>query len=313
MCKDTQHQEAIQRFLRDTSAREFTFKTDKDSYSRTIMKCSVIDGADFLYMVSFYMAKPDTKSNADCSGIYIRDLDIVIDASYSFSFFVDVGFDRDLIESNFSGSVRERIVELVNNKLVSVTSKAKRADIDRHEFIESYASECALSSFYKGEKERTFTTSYKVENVPVVDLVRICIQPLFMREQYAQKYVAEYANDTNNRLWENSIINERLAALRATPGVHHFRRNIALSLDPSMKTVTIVVDKDGNLIPLKIETECLQRMNGGTDYSLYFLDAPSRAFEALFVRKWDAKLNPSDIVTITHGKKVLYERDKVVS
>ena len=134
-----------------------------------------------------------------------------------------------------------------------------------------------------------------------------CGKPSAIRQSIRKK-----AREINERLWQIGLLREEVARMEVTPGEHHARRTIMRSVaGQNMKTVNLEIQKGDESAILKIETSALRCMDNSY-YSPWRMDAPSRyKLVERFGRNTD--VYPDDVVKITYGRKVLYERNAEVS
>lgn len=128
----------------------------------------------------------------------------------------------------------------------------------------------------------------------------------------AKAFIRKKAREINERLWQIGLLREEVARMEVTPGEHHARRTIMRSVaGQNMKTVNLEIQKGDESAILKIETSALRCMDNSY-YSPWRMDAPSRyKLVERFGRNTD--VYPDDVVKITYGRKVLYERNAEVS
>mgnify|MGYP001135150009 FL=1 len=100
--------------------------------------------------------------------------------------------------------------------------------------------------------------------------------------------------------------------MEVTPDEYHARRAIMRSVaGQNMKTVNLEIQKGDESTIIKIEASALRCMDDSY-YSPWRMDAPSRyKLVERFGRNTD--VYPNDVIKITYGRKVLYERNAEVS
>jgi hypothetical protein len=208
----------------------------------------------------------------------------------------------------FSDAVSCRVASIVNGKPVPVTEEAETIRNDRAYFEEHGVHEHALRAFYKGMGAVSYNPHVKIENPSTALLMRIIHFPVEACEEQAAAYVRKNANLINLILWEDELTNKQLVKLESMPGDHHLRRKIATCVDTEkMSMVNLDIEKEGKRITVKIEAQTLARAND-TYYSEYNMDAPGRRlFESTYGRQ--GRLYASDILSITYGKKTLYQKE----
>ena len=91
-----------------------------------------------------------------------------------------------------------------------------------------------------------------------------------------------------------------------TSGRHHLIRNIQQIAKSDCKTVMVTIDKDGKVFTGKVEAKEL-RSPCGTYFEFIFVRKDRGAYLSLYGRN---KFTVKDIVSITYGRKTLYERKK---
>ena len=108
------------------------------------------------------------------------------------------------------------------------------------------------------------------------------------------------------------MLREEVARMEATPGEYHARRAIMRSIaDKNMKTVNLEIQKGDESTIIKIEASALRCMDNSY-YSPWRMDAPSR-YKLVERFGRNTEVYPDDVVKITYGRKVLYERKAEVS
>jgi len=118
--------------------------------------------------------------------------------------------------------------------------------------------------------------------------------------------IAECAGDIAFNLLKEKLVNERLAALVADiTGRHYLRRAISDAIT-DQKTVRVKIVKDGIEFEFQTGTASL-KVTDYPYYSTYRMAAKDgREFEKVF--GYGKDYDETEVVSITHGKKVLYSR-----
>ena len=293
-------------FLRDRSARELCY--DWREYSILLLKSAYDEDTEFLYSMYQYKEKTPWRVGEDAKymGIYSRLSDMVVG--------VVQGLDRsrttnpeDVLKA-FEADVIQRICRTVGGKPVPTTEKAEPLRDDHEYFLRYGAQDEALKLFYGDNCPPVYKPYFKLDTYSTANFIDILHRREKTIQQFAERFILKNANAINDRLWQISVVTEKLRELNATPGEHHIHRKIAQSIDPKlMKTVSVKVKKDGKEMSGKIDAIELARANGN-NYATYRMDAPTRrTFERTFGRS--AELYASDIVRIAYGRKTLYARE----
>lgn len=146
---------------------------------------------------------------------------------------------------------------------------------------------------------------YKHWNV----LTAAILNPAPIIQQIADEYCEEYASYLNMGMEQLPLVRAAIADLEADLShPMHIRRKLADCVDvDTMKTVTLMLERDGHTIIGKVDAAAIRGFRN--DYPLYssHLDPKARSeWKRLF--KWE-DINPEDIVSITYGKKTLYTKE----
>ena len=293
-------------FLADTNRRELAFEYNGWQYA--VLKGTYDDETDFLYILRecHSINAYSVGGKAEFAGIYSRLHGMLISDCYDLRF-LDLPMENTLasVEKKLSEMVLETVLRKIDGKPIPETSESKTPWHDRDYYLKYELDREALRCFYDGQFP-ALISSILLEDKSTDIYVGAINHPVEIAERLADDYMHENAKIINLRLWELSLLPDKVAELEATPGEHHFRRKIAASIDPdSMKMVSIDILKDGKPLSCKIKAYALKSADG-CDYSTWHMDSTgARAFEQLYGR--EARLLASDITRITYGRRVLYE------
>lgn len=302
--------EEILCFLRDPCVREFSYREER-GYTCLLIKSEYDSETDFLYLLRAYETDNprQTGENAEYAGIYSHPLDKVFDGGYTLSRAIGPTQSASGLLSDFTNAVKEAVMRLVGGKPVPITEDAEPVRDNRDYFLEYGANNEALNCFYARKVASVFEPHIHIDRLTTFDFVMAINHTSEAVEEFALEYIRKNAIVINERLWQLDIVKKRLDVLEATQGEHHIRRKIARCIDTNMmKMVGIEIEKEGKRLSCKITADTLARAND-TDYSTWYLDATGRkTFENAFGR--NARLLASDIMRITYGRKVLYQKNE---
>lgn len=297
--------ETIQEFLRDRHVHELAYR--QGNYNYLLIRSRYDEETDFLYLLESYRDGDPHQVNdqAEYAGIYSHTHRTLASPCYSLRDCCDEKWNADEIFRRFSEDVQTRILKLIDGKPVPLTKDAEPSRFNRDSFLAYGASSQALELFYEG-KDAVYAPSYRLENPPTEQFIRIVNHPDEEAQACAEAYVRQNAADINDMLWRTKVVSQKLRELREMPGEHHLRLRIAQALT-TQKMVRIEIDKEGRQLNLRIAADALKRANS-TDYSLWYMDAHSRELFEQTYGGW-ARLMASDIMRITYSRVTLYERE----
>ena len=223
---------------------------------------------------------------------------------------------RDLTDENksietflneFSHAASARIAEMVHDTPVSVTKEAEEIR-DEREYYQKYAlPREARECFFGDAKRLHYQPHYHVSDPSTAEIAAMLNHFEDAVNARAEAFIRKKAREINERLWEIGLLCEEVARMEATPGEHHARRAIMRSVaDRSMKTVNLEIRKGDESTIIKIEASALRCMDNSY-YSPWRMDAPSR-YKLVERFGRNTEVFPEDVVKITYGRKVLYER-----
>lgn len=295
-------------FFSDRSKHELSFTDDRHNY--ILLKSRYDEETDFLYLLFEYAEDAHRVSGkADFAGIYSHLRHGLFAPCYDLRF-LETPADRELGEllQSLYRAAEESVLRKVDGKPVPVTDESKQPWYDRDYYLTHQLDKEARECFLQ-RTAPNLAAHIGLETPSTEQCIEAINHPEALAEKLADAYIRKNALRINQRLWEISLLTEKLKELEGTPGEHHMYRRIMESVDAdAMKNVTIQIDKDGKQMSCKIETCALTRIDD-YDYSTWRMDARGRAeFTKLFDRS--AHLCPSDISRITYGRKVLYEKNE---
>lgn len=299
-------------FLDDANQHELHF-------SRGRQKCLLIKSAfdvetDFLYLLEGYYENDPHKTgdNAAYAGVYSHVRREYFDIPYVLRDRADENRSIEELLSEFSHAVSARIAEMVHDAPVPVTEEAEEIR-DEREYYQKYALAREARECFFGEAKRLhYQPRYYVSDPSTAEIAAMLNHFEDTVNARAEAFVRQKAREINERLWQIRLLREELARMETTPGEHHARRAIMRCVaGPNMKTVNLEIQKGDEFAIIKIETSALRCMDNSY-YSPWRMDAPSRyKLVERFGRNTD--VYPDDVVKITYGRKVLYERNAEVS
>ncbi len=196
---------------------------------------------------------------------------------------------------------------MVHDTPVSVTKEAEEIR-DEREYYQKYAlPREARECFFGDTKRLYYQPHYHVSDPSTAEMAAVLNHFEDAVDAHAKAFIRKKAREINERLWQIGLLCEEVARMEATPGEHHARRAIMRCVaGQNMKTVNLEIQKGDESAILKIETSALRCMNNSY-YSPWRMDAPSRyRLVERFGR--NAEVYPDDVMKITYGRKVLYER-----
>ena len=196
---------------------------------------------------------------------------------------------------------------MVHDTPVLVTEEAEEIR-DEREYYQKYAlPREARECFFGDAKRLHYQPHYYVSDPSTAEIAAILNHFEDTVDAHAKAFVRKKAREINERLWQIGLLREEVARMEATPGEHHARRAIMCSIaDRNMKTVNLEIQKGDESAILKIETSALRCMDNSY-YSPWRMDAPSR-YKLMERFGRNTEVYPDDVVKITYGRKVLYEK-----
>ena len=180
------------------------------------------------------------------------------------------------------------------------------------EHRERGAAETARRLLLDGETPEDIKVSctYKADDIPDADF----LDAITDFEAYCRRMAAEYIEYEQEYMFISFLANdatkaEMLALMNDTENEVHMIAAIKYALDRGGgKMVTVTTDIDGKVLTFKATTSSINRDPCGGTYSPWYIAAADRArFEELYGKR--AEYRPRDIVRITYGKSVLYQKN----
>ena len=284
-------------FLDDASRHELHF-------SRGRQNCLLIKSAfdaetDFLYLLEGYYENDPHKTgdSAAYAGVYSHVRREYFDIPYALRDRADESKSIEELLSEFSHAASARIAKMVHDTPVPITEEAEEIR-DEREYYQKYAlPREARECFFGDTKRLYYQPHYHVSDPSTAEMAAVLNHFEDAVDAHAKAFICKKAREINERLWQIGLLREEVARIEATPGEHHARRAIMHS----------VADRKGDESAiLKIEASALRCMDNSY-YSPWRMDAPSRhKLVEHFGR--NTEVYPDDVVKITYGRKVLYER-----
>lgn len=302
--------EAKLTFIHNPGCREYRF--DEKGSTHIILKVAYNESVDFFYHQYHYQVKSPLAlaSNMEYAGFVHYPSRRIFDAAYRlFDYSDDIkSHSLDNLKKECEAAIRAALIDRINNSPVPVTEAAEEDTGKREYHMEHGANQDARKAFFCGKIQVEYSPYVSI-TPSTEDTIRMVMDMDQFVSEYVDEYLRRNAKHINERLWENSVTQERLVEMISSPGVHHTTLAIAKCLTGDMKTVNVHVDKEDVRLTVKISAHTLA-VADTYYYSTYQMDATGRkTFEEFFGR--NAHLDPADIHCITYGKKVLYERKDV--
>ena len=299
-------------FLDDANQHELHF-------SRGRQNCLLIKSAfdvetDFLYLLEGYYENDPHKAgdSAAYAGVYSHVRRQYFDIPYALRDRTDESKSIEAVLTEFSRAVAARIAKMVHDAPVLVTEEAEEAR-DEREYYQKYAlPREARECFFGDAKGLHYQPHYHVSDPSTAEIAAMLNHFEDAVNAHAEAFVRKKAREINERLWQIGLLCEEVARMEATPGEHHARRAIMRCVaDKNMKTVNLEIRKDDESTIIKIEASALRCIDDSY-YSPWRMDAPSR-YKLVERFGRNTEVYPDDVVKITYGRKVLYERKAEVS
>lgn len=178
----------------------------------------------------------------------------------------------------------------------------------RDDFLKYYVEDEVRKRFFAHETTADYTFSPAVKLETLADFINVLHDEEGFIDDWVSEYISKNANRINERLWQLSVVQERLDMLNQDPGEFACHQQIADCISDEMKRVNVSLKKDGISIVVKCEAFWLANECRTSNYvDTRHLDAPSRrAFEQPFGRH--ERIYISEIQQVTYGKRVLFDR-----
>lgn len=294
-------------FLNDANQHELCFKHNRHNY--ILLKSAFDAETDFLYLLEGYYGSNPHKAGEDAlyAGVYSRVRRQYFDIPYVLRSRADENKSIEEVLTEFSHAASARIAEMVHDAPVPVTEEAEEIR-DEREYYQKYAlPREARECFFGDAKRLHYQPHYYVSDPSTAEIAAMLNHFEDAVDARAKAFIRQKAREINERLWQIGLLREEVTRMEVTPGEYHARRDIMRCVaDKNMKTVNLEIRKDDESAILKIETSALRCMDNSY-YSPWRMDAPSRhKLVEHFGR--NTEVYPDDVVKITYGRKVLYER-----
>ena len=294
-------------FMNDASRHELRFSCGRQNC--LLIKSAFDAETDFLYLLEGYYENDPHKTgdNAAYAGVYSHVRREYFDIPYVLRDRTDESKSIEEVLSEFSHAVSARIAEMVHDEPVPVTKEAEEIR-DEREYYQKYAlPREARECFFGNAKRLQYQPHYHVSDPSTAEIAAMLNHFEDAVDMHAKAFIRKKAREINERLWQIGLLREEVARMEATPGEHHARRAIMRCVaGQNMKTVNLKIHKGDESTIIKIETSALCCMDNSY-YSPWRMDAPSRyKLVERFGKNTD--VYPEDVVKITYGRKVLYEK-----
>lgn len=297
----------IYEFLADRNHGEFTFTEGCWHYA--LLRSRYDDETDFLYMLSECHSNTAhaLHAKAEHVGIYSHLTGKAYGNLFNLRFLapercvkLDISFEQ-IIERT-----TEAILRKIGGKPVPETENSDKPWRNHNYYLRYELDREAAECFYKGIQP-TYQPKLHRDTLTLQDIVGGINHPDETADRLADIFIADNSKIINQRLWELSLLPDKIAELEVTPGEHQFRRRISRAVGDE-KMVRMELMKNGISCECKIKASSL-KYTGDSDYSTWNMDASGRA---AFVHAYgrEARLFPSDIQRICYGKKVLYQKEE---
>ena len=319
-------------FLNDHCAHEL--RVDLPGRHGLLLKSAFDENVDFLYYIESFKRRGvflsrDAVSEQDANphavgqdavyaGIYSHVRHQYFDPPWPLSEKLPGEFKHltDLQEE-FQNNVYHRILALIHDEPVPVTEDAEplspcssREDFEKCE-LPTLGLDCFLGNTQLLELLSPESFKIRLSDCPTAELAQVLSHYDQAVQDRAQAFIRKRANWINDRLCKIGKIREEASRLESMTGAHHIRRAILRSIaGKDLKTVVLEILKEGQRMTVRINA--LVFHVSCSPYPTWYMDAKSKKeFEQRFGRS--AVLNPEDILKVTHGKRVLYDRSQEVS
>lgn len=293
-------------FLAGRSRGEFAFAHDGWNYA--LLRSRYDDETDFIYLLRQYHGNTAHSMNdkADRAGIYSHLTGKLYDAGYELRF-LDDRLCENLpdICGRLAQLTADAVLRKIDGRPVPETDDSDKLWYDRDYYLAYTIDKEAAEYFYKGTQP-SYCPRIDKDKFTLRDIIGGINHPEETADRLANAFILSHSKIINQRLWEISLLPDKIAELEATPGEHHFRRRIARSIGDE-KMVRLEILKDGIPCECRIEAYELKRVDD-TYYSEYRMDSHGRA---AFIGAYGSRahLFPSNIQRICYGRKTLYEKE----
>lgn len=297
-------------FIFDPSRREIRIQDGE--YLYLILKVAYNDSIDFLYSCCQYKAETPLRigEKMEYMGFVHHPSKRLFDCAYRlFHRDEDAGsISLESLKKEAESAIDKALIARIGDHPVPVTDAAEDTHGNREHFEQYTANGEARHAFFAGETKIVYKSSACIDP-DTIDTINMVMDMDSYVQNWVDNHILRKAKFINERLWQNTIVQQKLDQLYATPGMHHTTLAIASSVAGDMKMVNLLVDKEGNQMTIQYPASILQRADQ-LDYCTYQMDAQGRRkFEETYGRS--GRLYPNEVKAITYGKKTLYEREEM--
>lgn len=292
---------------------------NKFGYPFMFIKLAKSPDIEYLFCQDNYRGDVLTREKPfQYAGIYCRRDELIYDAQYSVrEVEPDAGIlgksEKDLL-SELINAVRQRVEAAVGNdrKNLAVSELTDPMLTSRLEDIREYgAAREARDHFLdtEGVDPPTYRCFYHLNGWKEDSLPAYILDPEGFADREAAAYLEEKQQEIlYDRLCSELVQAEYQALFKDTDNpVHYVKRIIQAVRASKAKTVRVTILKNGVEFTFKTEVcpLCRDCTNG---YGTWQMEAPDRRkFQKAFGRS--AEYRPEEIVRITYGRSVLYQRE----
>ena len=293
-------------FLFDPAQREIELQnySSKDF----LLKRSVADGLDALYIGDDYGFYRSLTGKLDFAGLVHYDGHVVYDLWYTMrDHITDKARINDLFDSIAEQVEIEVLRRYAANDLPEPTDKSKTLTHDAEYFRENLLESQVWAAYVEDRPKKWWSVNREyIVNTLFARYVDCILNRSKAVAEATKQYLSYYANFLRQWKQEDELCNKRFDELAATPGRHRYQRAIRNSIHDEGK-VWIDVWKDGFAFTSRIEARVLTLSHNNSYYLHYMSTKDQKRFCNQF-GSYDAKLYPEDIVAIRHGRRTLYSK-----
>jgi len=207
--------------------------------------------------------------------------------------------------------------KLLNKKIYN-NELPKDIELDEKiiQYVKKRALDVALKMFmnFSEVKNNGFSVKGELPDVKYSDdlLFLYLDNPQKIIEKIVDNYIQKNVKCIKEELLLNELVEKEIAKLEKNDELLERRRMLSILNDKSRKTLNIELLKDNENHQFKVEVGSFRREDGYfNQYSVIGTDNQNDLVNLYWEQDYFKKFPLKDIVKITYGKKVLYERQSI--
>ena len=296
-------------------------KSDKNSicfnngrHNYNFIKVEREPNIDIIFSMCTYDAdKIGTNQDFEYAGVYnkldgkIYDFQSELRAYHDFSDKVSLNDICEDIELAVAAEVEKRVGNDTANILFPKDIESRKSELEKEEF---YTIKSSVRKLYLNDNnEVNYKCEYSISDFEDDEFFRALTDRTAFVNELSENYTEKNNSKIADALLINDIIKEKLSAQyeNSDNTLYNLKQIINCVNNCDSKTVNVTTSIDGKNLTFKMNADAL-RTDCGKEYDIRYIPSKDRqGFIELYGCR--VELTPDDIIEISSGKKILYEKD----